>query len=294
VGRRVVVPVWCGPVVAGVGRSRWTARWVGHDARVSLDVATGRATTDAPDRATLRSELLLVLALSLGASGVYAVLDLLRDLTTRVALADQTSTVVGSRASNSYVDLGFQVAEVCLGVVPVLLVAHLLRRSGESLGTLGVDGSEPRRDLGRGTAIAAVIGGCGLALYLGAHALGINTTVAVTTLPPSWWRDPLLALHATQDALVEEVVVLGYTLRRLDQLGWRPGRALAASALLRGSYHLYQGFGGFVGNAIMGVVFGLLLRRWKRVAPFVVAHSLIDIVAFVGYAELHGHVSWLP
>ena len=27
---------------------------------------------------------------------------------------------------------------------------------------------------------------------------------------------------------------------------------LIVSALIRGSYHLYQGFGGFVGNLIMG------------------------------------------
>jgi len=26
----------------------------------------------------------------------------------------------------------------------------------------------------------------------------------------------------------------------------------------------------------------------------VLAHTLIDVVAFVGYAELAGHVSWLP
>jgi hypothetical protein len=30
------------------------------------------------------------------------------------------------------------------------------------------------------------------------------------------------------------------------------------------------------------------------VTPFIVAHALIDAVAFVGYAALHGHVSWLP
>jgi hypothetical protein len=26
----------------------------------------------------------------------------------------------------------------------------------------------------------------------------------------------------------------------------------------------------------------------------VIAHTLIDMGAFIGYAELHGHVSWLP
>jgi membrane protease YdiL (CAAX protease family) len=44
----------------------------------------------------------------------------------------------------------------------------------------------------------------------------------------------------------------------------------------------------------MGLVFGWLFLRWKRVMPFIIAHTLMDAVAFVGYAELAGHVSWLP
>jgi CAAX amino terminal protease family. len=64
--------------------------------------------------------------------------------------------------------------------------------------------------------------------------------------------------------------------------------------VLRGSYHLYQGFGGFIGNLAMGVVFGRLYQRWGRTTPLIIAHSLIDAVAFAGYAVLHGHVSWLP
>ena len=50
---------------------------------------------------------------------------------------------------------------------------------------------------------------------------------------------------------------------------------VAARAVLRGSYHLYQGFGAFVGNAVMGVVFALFFLRFKRVMPLIVAHSLL-------------------
>jgi membrane protease YdiL (CAAX protease family) len=104
----------------------------------------------------------------------------------------------------------------------------------------------------------------------------------------------VLVLSAAQNAILEEVLVAGYLLHRLRQLGWSDNRALLVSALLRGSYHLYQGFGGFAGNVAMGLVFGRLYQRWGRVTPLVVAHTLIDVVAFVGYAELAGHVSWLP
>jgi membrane protease YdiL (CAAX protease family) len=104
----------------------------------------------------------------------------------------------------------------------------------------------------------------------------------------------VLILSAVQNSVVEEVIVVGYLLRRLGQLGWTPMAALLASSLLRGTYHLYQGIGGFVGNAVMGAIFVLLYRRWGRVGPLVAAHALIDIVAFVGYALLAGKVDWLP
>jgi membrane protease YdiL (CAAX protease family) len=80
---------------------------------------------------------------------------------------------------------------------------------------------------------------------------------------------------------------------RLRQMAWRTGWVVAASALLRGTYHLYQGFGAFVGNAIMGVVFGLVYVRWKRVMPLVVAHAILDMVAFIGYTLAKDHISWL-
>ena len=44
----------------------------------------------------------------------------------------------------------------------------------------------------------------------------------------------------------------------------------------------------------MGLLFGRLFQRWGRVGPLVVAHTFIDAVAFLGYAALAAHVSWLP
>jgi hypothetical protein len=54
------------------------------------------------------------------------------------------------------------------------------------------------------------------------------------------------------------------------------------------------GFGAFIGNAIMGIIFGTLFMRWRRANPMVIAHFLIDAVAFIGYALLAPHVSSLP
>jgi membrane protease YdiL (CAAX protease family) len=101
-------------------------------------------------------------------------------------------------------------------------------------------------------------------------------------------------LSALQDGILEEVLVVGYLLSRLRMLGISSASAVAISAVLRGSYHLYQGIGPFIGNVIMGVVFGTLFLRWRRTNPMIIAHTLINSVAFIGYTLLAGHVSWLP
>ncbi|HWB65589.1 MAG TPA: CPBP family intramembrane glutamic endopeptidase [Mycobacteriales bacterium] len=243
----------------------------------------------------LTAELWLVFALSLGASGVRALVDLLADATSGKSLTSQVALLNVSKApGRPWVDLALQLVGLATGVVPVFLVAYFLHRSRESMATIGVDRREPARDGIRGALLAAIVGGAGLGLYLGTHAAGVDLTVVPESLPHIWWRIPVLVLSALQNATLEEVLVAGFLLHRLRQLGWGDNRALVLSAVIRGSYHLYQGLGGFAGNAVMGLIFGRLYQRWGRVAPLIVAHTLMDTVAFVGYAELAGHVSWLP
>ncbi|MFQ6199168.1 CPBP family intramembrane glutamic endopeptidase [Streptomyces sp. NPDC000405] len=259
------------------------------------EAPSGPASGAGPDRRVLRSETLIVLALSLGASAVSALISFVGAATRPGGLKHQAATLNASHApGRPWLDLAWQLFGIATALVPVLLVAHLLTREGAGLRSIGFDQTRPGTDLARGAAVAAAIGGSGLLFYLAVRAAGFNLTVVPENLPDVWWRIPVLIASAAQNAVLEEVVVVGYLLRRLGQLGWTPAAALVASAALRGSYHLYQGIGGLVGNAVMGVVFVLLYRRWGRVGPLVAAHALIDTVAFVGYALLAGRVGWLP
>jgi membrane protease YdiL (CAAX protease family) len=263
-------------------------------ARVEVRVHVGTVGTDL-ERGTLRSEMLLVLALSLGASAVGALISFVGSVTKPGGLKDQAATLVGSQApGRPWLDLAWQLFGIATALVPVVLVAHLLTREGVGIRVMGFDLRHLRYDLVRGAAVAAAIGGTGLLFYLGARAADFNLTVVPESLPDVWWKVPVLIASAVQNAVLEEVIVVGYLLRRLGQLGWSPAAALVASSVLRGSYHLYQGIGGLVGNMAMGMVFVLLYRRWGRVGPLVAAHALIDTVAFVGYALLAGKVGWLP
>lgn len=250
-------------------------------------------------RAGLGREALVVLGLSLGASAVYAVLRIIDRLTVNVPLGNQSSSLNNSvTPDRPWLDLAYQLANIGFAVMPVLLALYLLRRVEppcleRPARFLGLDLRRPGFDIGGGLALAALIGIPGLGLYLAAKALGINTQVAAANLSGAWWTVPILLLSAMQNAVLEEVVVVGYLMTRLRQMDWRVPVVVGASALLRGSYHLYQGFGAFVGNAVMGVVFALVYLRWRRVGPLVVAHFILDTVAFIGYTLLKDHLSWL-
>jgi membrane protease YdiL (CAAX protease family) len=246
----------------------------------------------------LRIEVLAVLALSLGASAAYAVLDLVHGVVVALerhqSLTAQTATLYAPADSHPYLDLAYQLVGIAAELAPVLLVAYLLYRSSERLSVLGLDRNRPFRDAGQAVVLAVIVGGVGLAALVGFKAAGLNFTIAVGSDQRYWFTVPLLVAQAAGTAIEEEVIVGAYLLYRLDQIGWPRWRALAASAALRGAYHLYQGPGQFVSNAALGLFFGRIFQHTRRAAPLVMAHFVVDAVAFVGYLELRGKVSWLP
>ncbi|HEX6443794.1 MAG TPA: CPBP family intramembrane glutamic endopeptidase [Streptosporangiales bacterium] len=252
------------------------------------------AVLDEAGRRGFVPEILLVFAVSLGLSGVRSLLSLLDALLQPKSLSHQSVALNVSQAAQSLVDLGFQLTDVIQLAAWGGLGVYLLWRSGILPRAIGLDARRPWRDAGAGALLAAVIGVPGLGLYLAARALDLDLTVQPTTLSDHWWRVPVLVLSAAGNAWAEETLVVGYLGTRLRQFGMRENGSLLVSAVLRGSYHLYQGFGGFVGNLVMGMIFCRVWQRTNRLWPLVVAHALLDVVAFVGYALLHGRVSWLP
>jgi hypothetical protein len=226
------------------------------------------------------AELLLVLGVSLGQSAVYSVLSL-ADSLTRGPLNQQTQTLNPQQNDRVVFDLIAQLLAIAFPLVPVLLALYLMGPG--VLRRIGLDLRRPGFDVRGGVLLAACIGVPGLALYFGAVALDLNLNVDTSGIGPQWYAVPVLVLSALRAALQEEVIVVAFLADRLGAKGWPFWALLLTSAVLRGSYHLYQGFGGFVGNAIMGVVFVLVYRRWGRLGPLVVAHFILDLVSFVGY-----------
>jgi membrane protease YdiL (CAAX protease family) len=229
-------------------------------------------------------ELAIVLGLSLGASAVYAMVALIADLSSGKPLSELSTALNTSQSPVQWLDFTYQLLGVFFDLFPVALAVYLLWQPGRSgFERIGLTWRRPGRDLGAGALLAACIGVPGLAFYALGRLAGITVEVQASPLDAHWWTVPVLVLSAVRAALQEEVIVVGYLFTRLRQLEWGTWGIIVASAVLRGSYHLYQGVGPFFGNAVMGVVFGWVYSRWGRTAPLVVAHTLLDVVSFVGY-----------
>lgn len=224
-------------------------------------------------RSSLREEVLAVLAVSLLASVAYAVLSLFE-------APIRGATVASANQSPLF---GRQLLGFIFGLAPAFLVFHLVRRTGEGPAGIGLSFDSPRWDLLSGFGLFAVVGLAGIGVYLGSVALGLNRFVVPVPPTGHWWTVPALLMNALEAAVVEETIVVGYLITRLQQTGWSPLAAVGASALLRGGYHLYQGWGGFGGNLAMGLLFGTLFVWKRRTWPFIVAHLLLDVGAGVGW-----------
>jgi membrane protease YdiL (CAAX protease family) len=257
---------------------------------------TGPATRPAQSKRYYALEATGVLGVSLGMSALYALLYLIRaEITVKGGISNTTATVVsGAASAHHLLDLADDLANILNGIFPALLALVLLFRDPGGRGfSIGFDRLRLGRDALQGVGFLALIGIPGLGLVWAAHEFGLNASLDVVNFPDVWYRIPYLLVSAFQNGALEEIVMIGYLLTRLRQIGWSDHRALVTSAVIRGGYHLYQGWGGFFGNLVMGLIFGWWFQRTRRVLPLLIAHFLLDSFSFVGYIYLKRHISWI-
>lgn len=247
--------------------------------------------TDAQRRG-LRIEIAVVLAVTFGLSAYTALLHLIESVL--LGLAGQIVALNPRRSPFDLIDLGLNLASVAQLLAWGALGVYLLWRSGFGPQQIGLGRPRWRTDVLGGIGLAAAIGLPGLGLYVAARVSGLSASVVPSELDDSWWRIPVLLAVAFANGWAEEIIVVAFLLTRLRQLRVNPVAAVLAAALLRATYHLYQGFGAGLGNLAMGLIFGYLWLRTGRLWPLIIAHGVIDAVAFVGYALVAGQLDWLP
>jgi membrane protease YdiL (CAAX protease family) len=166
--------------------------------------------------------------------------------------------------------------------LPVLavaaLVCYLLSRSGEGLRAINLGRTRIRTDLALLLAVFVVVQW--IPQWFGAHLLAWTHTQGFFLLPSPV---PLSrsALTVAQVAfsltagIVEEVVVLGYLVRRLEQRGFNVIAVVAIDVAVRISYHLYYGWN-VIPIALWALVSVLIYLRVRRLLPFILCHVAWD------------------
>ena len=180
-----------------------------------------------------------------------------------------------------------QLTNMILGILaylPVMatvpLAFYLLARTGQDRKTLGIGVPSFKNDVlpGLGIGAAAFVSEIVLltpfVLLLAKHR---SLFVSVTTSSvPKYYVLWGLAISAVT-AVTEEMLVNGYLVTRLGQLGWTPRRSLVLSLILRTSYHVYYGLG-----FLLTVPFGFFVTRsfqkHHKLNRPIVAHFLFDAV----------------
>lgn len=256
------------------------------------------------DRATarlLKIEIVLLLAVSVGYSAARSTVNFIQTQVRYGSFRNTTASLNPSAAPDRHwFDLAYQLLGYARGFAFAGLALYLLARTPPAAALItratatggfgiGVDFTRIGRDVLHGLTMAAIVGVPGLALYFAARGLGMNASIATSGLPDVWWRYPALLISAFQNGALEEIIWIGYLLTRFRQIGWSMERAILVSALIRGFYHAYQGYGGLIGNMAMGIIYSLYFVRYRRVMPLIIAHGIQDTVVFVGYAALSPH-----
>jgi len=165
-------------------------------------------------------------------------------------------------------------------MVPLALL--LLNRTGQHLPELGLTKPGWRTDVWPGAGIAAAGYGSVLVLAVVLAPL-IRDDKALFSAPaighlPGYYIVYGIVIAAVS-ASAEEILVSGYLLTRLEQLGWNPRRALVLSLALRTSYHVYYGLG-FLLTIPFGYFATRSFQKHRRLMPPVIAHFLYDAVLF--------------
>ena len=177
--------------------------------------------------------------------------------------------------------LGFSfLIDMILALEPLAAAAlaiYLLSIRDEGGGrAIGLDRSDPRQDLALFLPVFLLcffVPELGVSLLL--KATHVRTIAPQSQILPAYFSIVGI-ITAVTAGVVEEIVVLGFLVRRLEQLGLKPVAVVAIAVLVRISYHVYYGWG-VLPILAWAVASVLMYQRFRRLWPFIVVHALWDL-----------------
>ena len=137
-----------------------------------------------------------------------------------------------------------------------------------------------------GTIAVIVVSG---ALYFTPLGHKRNTDVVLAMLPHTLPEFLLWFCVSLTAGICEELIFRGYLLQQLTAWTRRPILAVAITALLFGSLHVYEGAGAILPLAALGFVYGMVVYFLKGdLRAVIVAHTLQDfLVAVLAVLAMH-------
>jgi uncharacterized protein len=182
---------------------------------------------------------------------------------------------------------GRPVENLVLGILDYLPVASvvplalfLLARTGQPPSSLGIAIPSMTNDVVPGLGLAAAAFGAEIVLAIPFAPLLTHHETLFNPVPighvPGYYLIWGLIISLTT-AITEEVMVNGYLITRLGQLGWTPQSALVLSLVLRTSYHVYYGLG-FLFTIPFGYFVTRSFQKHRRLTRSIAAHFLFDAI----------------
>lgn len=127
------------------------------------------------------------------------------------------------------------------------------------------------------------------------YAAGVDIAVSTETLdrqfehmaeifpsPATPGEAALVGISQIANGFAEELVMRGYLIPRFEQLLGSSIKAVLLTAVLFGSYHLYQGVLGAGSALVFGLVYGAIFCWSRRLWPLVAAHTFSNLRAYIG------------
>jgi hypothetical protein len=205
------------------------------------------------------------------ASTIAAITYLLMQVTQGVEFSNGGLVIDGEPGLSLALTVGIVISEFAAAA----LVIFLLIRNGEGVESIGLGGHQFKKDLALVLPVWILVQV--IPQELGSHlvtSLHIPSySVTGPELPVAFLAVALL--RSLQAAVVEEIVVLGYLVRRLEQRGWSATTVVVIAVLVRVSYHLYYG-PGVLPIILWAIATVLMYRRIRRLLPFIVCHFVWD------------------
>ena len=227
--------------------------------------------TDGKLRRLYGWETLVVLSIFPLSATIVAIAYLLMRVTTGTEFSSGSMFIPGEPGLSLAVSMAIIISEFSAAG----LVVFLLIRNGEGLISIGLTGHRFRKDLALllpvWIFVDVVPQAVGSAIVTATHLPRFD--VATPPVPAAFVAAALLmSLNA---GVVEEIVVLGYLVRRLEQRGWSPTTVVIVAVLVRVSYHLYYG-PGVLPIVLWATASVLVYRKVRRLLPFIICHFVWD------------------